>query len=178
LWTTKALLYWDKLSSIMPMSHLDHPEQMSDFMRTLLVDGLVEPVIPARYIHQVERFDEAFIDLIESRLRRNPRSAIADNPVRRTTRIHVEKLGEIPQFLVETGLAEQIDWAWYEVDTAIANQFMSYLAACLGAIPAVNATPVTDKAIFASTIRPRPLQASRQPLQQSEISGSSEQFVN
>ncbi|WP_027469534.1 hypothetical protein [Deefgea rivuli] len=165
-WTTKALLYWDKLSSIVPMDHLDRPEQMSEFMRSLLAEGLVEPVIPAQFIHQVERFDAAFIDLIDTRLRRNHRSGSADDSLRRTTRIHVEKLGEIPSFLVESGLAKQIDWAWYDVETTIANQFMSYLAACLGAIPAVNATPVTDKAIFASSLRPRGLQPARQPLHQ------------
>src|SRR5690606_30611105 len=82
-WTTKALLYWDKLSSIVPMDHLDRPERMSEFMRTLLAEDLVEPVIPAQFIHQVERFDAAFIDLIDTRLRRNYRSGSADDSSRR-----------------------------------------------------------------------------------------------
>ena len=69
-WTTKALLYWDKLSSIVSMDYLDHPEQMSAFMRTLLTEGLVQPVIPAQFIYQVERFDTSFIELVENRLRR------------------------------------------------------------------------------------------------------------
>lgn len=165
-WTTKALLYWDKLSSIVPMDHLDRPEQMSEFMRTLLAEGLVEPVIPAQFIHSVERFDASFIELIENRLRRNHRSGSNDDTPLRTTRLHVEKLGEIPRFLVQSGLARQIDWAWYDVETTIANQFMSYLAACLGAIPAVNATPVTDRTIFVSSLNPRRLQPARQPLHQ------------
>lgn len=165
-WTTKALLYWDKLSSIVPMDYLNRPEQMSPFMRALLTEGLVEPVIPAQFIYQVERFDASFIELIENRLRRVHRIRSARDVVHRTTRIHVEKLGEIPRFLVQHGLANQIDWAWYEVETTVANQFMSYLAACLGAIPAVNSTPVTDKAIFASNLRPCRLQPPRQPLNQ------------
>lgn len=165
-WTTKALLYWDKLSSIVPMDHLDHPEQMSTFMRTLLTEGLVEPVVPAQFIYQMERFDTSFIELIENRLRRTHRSWSPHDAPYRTTRIHVEKLGEIPSFLLESGLATQIDWAWYDVETTVAHQFMSYLAACLGAIPAVNATPVTDKAIFASSLRPRRLQSARHPLHQ------------
>jgi hypothetical protein len=139
-WTTKALLYWDKLSSIVPMDHLDHPEQMSTFMRTLLTEGLVEPVVPAQFIYQMERFDTSFIELIENRLRRTLRSWSPHDAPYRTTRIHVE--------------------------TTVAHQFMSYLAACLGAIPAVNATPVTDKAIFASSLRPRRLQSARHPLHQ------------
>lgn len=165
-WSTKALLYWDKLSSIVPMDHLDHPEQMSVFMRTLLTEGLVEPVIPAQFIYQVERFDTSFIELIENRLRRIHRIGSVHDAQHRTTRIHVEKLGEIPRFLVESGLAKQIDWAWYDVEESIAKQFMSYLATCLGAIPAVNATPVTDSSIFASNLRPRRLQPARQPLHQ------------
>ncbi|MBN9366474.1 MAG: hypothetical protein J0H59_05515 [Comamonadaceae bacterium] len=49
-----------------------------------------------------------------------------------TARIHAEKLGEIPRFLVQQGLAKQVDWAWYDVETGTANQFMSYIATCLG----------------------------------------------
>jgi len=164
-WTTKALLYWDKLSSIVPMDHLDRPEQMSEFMRALLAEGLVEPVIPAHFIYQVERFEASFIEHVENRLRFAFRSGSNDAPLR-TIRIHVEKLGEIPSFLVQSGLAKQIDWAWYDVEATIANQFMSYLATCLGAIPTVNATPVTDSAIFASTLRPRRHGPARQPLHQ------------
>lgn len=155
-WTTKALLYWDKLSCIVPIDHLSYPEQMSTFMRTLLTEGLVEPVIPAQFIYRVERFDTSFIELIENRFRHlPPRIEHAKAAPHRTKRIHVEKLGEIPYFLVQSGLAKQIDEAWYDIEAKTANQFMSYLAACLGAIPDVNATPVTDKAIFASNLRPR-----------------------
>jgi len=165
-WTTRALLYWDKLSSIVPMDHLDRPGQMSEFMRNLLTEGLVEPVIPAQFIYKVERFDASFIELIENRLRRVRRIGGAHDTPYPTTRIHAEKLGEIPRFLVQSRLAKQIDWAWYDVKTTIASQFMSYLAACLGAIPEVNAAPVTDKAIFASNLRPRRLQTVRQSLHQ------------
>ncbi|MBW5807275.1 hypothetical protein FOZ70_21295 [Burkholderia sp. COPS] len=154
-WTVKSLLYWDKLSSIVPTDHMSRPEQMNEFMRTLLVEGLVEPVIPAEYIHCLPRFDESFITLIEHRLRwlgvrRQERPA-----QHALTRIHAEKLGEIPRFLVKAGLAKQVDWAWYDVESTTATMFMSYLAACLGAIPEVNATPVTNKMIFAMGLRAR-----------------------
>ncbi|WP_027793154.1 hypothetical protein [Paraburkholderia acidipaludis] len=155
-WTAKSLLYWDKLSSIVPMDYLQRPEQMSDFMRTLLTEGLVEPVIPAHHIHQIRRFDDSFIELVERRLRQRHQHIVAPVSARVPTRIHAEKLGEIPRFLVESGLAKQVDWAWYDMETATANQFMSYLAACLGAIPEVDAAPVTDKAIFASGLRSHP----------------------
>ncbi|MGJ4748456.1 hypothetical protein ACQV5M_19000, partial [Leptospira sp. SA-E8] len=40
------------------------------------------------------------------------------------------------------------------VETHIANQFMAYLATCLGAIPELDATPVTNKAPIISALKP------------------------
>lgn len=165
-WTARSLLYWDKLSSIVPMDYLDRPEQTSEFMRELLAEGLVEPIIPARYLHRITRFDDAFVELVEHRLRRDrPRLAEAFN-AGATTRIHAEKLGEIPRFLARQGLAKQVNWAWYDVETNMANQFMSYLATCLGAIPEVDATPVTNKAAFTLALKPPRGQSASHPLHQ------------
>lgn len=150
-WTVKSLLYWDKLSSIVPLDYLDRPEQMSGFMRELLREGLVEPVTPGRYIPQIPRFDESFIKLVEHLLHRRSQLNV---PTRRMSRIHAEKLGAIPEFLVASRLARQIDWNWYEVESTIANMFMVYLAACLGAIPEVDATPVTNQLAFARYLQP------------------------
>ncbi|MBK6868017.1 MAG: hypothetical protein IPG98_08890 [Burkholderiales bacterium] len=163
-WTAKALLYWDRLSSIVPMDHLHHPDQTSDFMRELLAEGLVQPVIPAQYVYRIERFDDSFIELIESRLRRDRQRLVESFDAGTTTRIHAEKLGEIPRFLTKQGLAKQIDWAWYDVETGTANQFMSYLATCLGAIPEVDATPVTNKTAFARGLKPPYRQSAQYPL--------------
>lgn len=163
-WTAKTLLYWDRISSIVPMDYLHRPDQTSDFMRELLAEGLVQPVIPAEYVYRIERFDDAFIALIESRLRRDRQRLAESFGADTTTRIHAEKLGEIPRFLVKQGLAKQVDWAWYDVETATANQFMSYLATCLGAIPEVDATPVTNKAVFALALRPPHRQSAQYPM--------------
>lgn len=64
-------------------------------------------------------------------------------------------MGQIPDFLVEAGLARRLDWAWYEVDTPLANQFTAYLATVLSALPDVNATPITDRAEFAAALGSR-----------------------
>lgn len=149
-WTVKALLYWDKLSSIVPMGHMETPDDMSDFMRELMTEGLVEPVFPGQFIHQIERFDESFIALIEHRLAKQENSRRA-REIHGRTKVHAEKLGQIPDFLVDAGLASRGSYPWYEIDTPVANLFMAYLASCLGAVPDVNATPVTDKTLFAST---------------------------
>jgi len=163
-WTAKTLLYWDRLSSIVPMDHLHHPDQTSDFMRELLAEGLVQPVIPSEYVYRIELFDDTFIELIENRLKRDRQRLVASFDAGTTARIHAEKLGEIPRFLVQQGLAKQVDWAWYDVETGTANQFMSYLATCLGAIPEVDATPVTNKTAFALGLKPPYRQSAQYPL--------------
>ena len=158
VWTTRALLYWDKLSSIVPLDHMHRPDQMSERMRKLLGEGLVEPLSPGQFVRNIPKFDECFIDLVEHRFMKQRHSEKIVSAPAPTTLVHAEKLGRIPEFLVEAGLARQVDWAWYEVEGVVANQFMSYLAICLGAMPEVDAAPVTDKAIFASLLRPRTAQ--------------------
>ncbi|MDR2331444.1 MAG: hypothetical protein LBE58_17725 [Comamonas sp.] len=163
-WTTRALLYWDKLSSIVPMGYMHRPEQMSDFMRALLTEGLVEPIIPAEHIYQISEFNEVFLNLTEDLLKQNRSHFSKSFKEGYRTRIHAEKLGEIPKFLVDQGLAIEVAWDWYEMETSIATQFMSYLAACLGAIPDINATPVTNKASFARALGPLSQSLVQHPL--------------
>ncbi|MBU2805801.1 hypothetical protein HF668_11735 [Acidithiobacillus ferridurans] len=148
-WTTQAILYWDKLASIIPMDHLHNPARMDKLTRELLSEGLVEAVVPGMYIHQVSKFDECFIEFVETRVLPNRRRSRPSKTPLPVTRIHAEKMGQIPDFLVDSGLATQLGLAWYEVDTLLANQFMAYLATVLGALPDVNATPITDQAQFA-----------------------------
>lgn len=149
-WTTQALLYWDRLACIVPANLLHRPEQMDPRMQILLREGLVEPIIPGEYIYQVVDFDQCFLDFVEERiLRRSPRLS---PPQRAVTRVHADKMGKIPQQLVKMGLASEAEWGWYEMETYLANQFMSYLAAVLGALPEINATPVTDQTSIASSI--------------------------
>jgi hypothetical protein len=43
-------LYWDKISAIVPFEFYHHPEKLTPFMRELLSNGLVQPIIPTEYI--------------------------------------------------------------------------------------------------------------------------------
>lgn len=149
MWTIKTLLYWDGLSSIVPMDYIDHPEELGPFMEQLVGEGLVEQVFPTQYLYQIDLFEQCFIDLIKKRSdwRLMSTAGVARGGTAKT-RIHIEKMGRISDFLVEYGLAERVNWAWYDVDKRVANLFMAYLASCLGAIPAINAAPVTDKVAF------------------------------
>jgi len=150
-WSIKTLLYWDKLSSIVPMEYIGRPDQFDPFMQQLVEEGLVEQLFPAQYLYQVEQFESCFINLIESREKRNfVRPDVGAPTIAPKTRIHIEKLGSIPGYLIEKGLADRVDWSWYNVDTKVAEIFMAYLASCLGAIPEVNAAPVTNLSKYAN----------------------------
>lgn len=156
-WTTQAILYWDKLATIVPMDHLHDPDQMDALTRELLSEGLIEAVAPGTYIHQARQFDECFIEYVETRVLPIRNRKVLHTTPSPVTRIHAEKMGQIPDFLVQSGLAKRLNWSWYEVDTTLANQFMAYLATVLSALPDIDATPITDRAQFAQALRPRRL---------------------
>ena len=152
-WTIKALLYWDKLSSIVPMDHIDNPQQLTPFMQELVQEELVQQVFPAHYLYEIPDFEKCFINLIGRRLKKSEKSfykktKIHTEKVYPRSTIHAEKLGEIPEFLIENGLAKKLNWAWYEVESWAADLFMAYLASCLGALEEVNAAPVTNQTSF------------------------------
>lgn len=138
-WTTRVLLYWDKLSSIVPMDHIDDPGLLSPHMRDLVHEGLVHQVSPAYYIYRFQGFEENFINYLE---RRRPRMRPYHGRAR--TRIHIEKLGQLPNWLLARGLAEPADYPWYEVEYWVANAYMAYLASTLGSIDEIDSAPVTN----------------------------------
>lgn len=151
-WTAQALLYWDKLVSIVPLDHLDDPEHLSPNTRDLMTEGLVEPVMPSSYVHQIPEFDNRFIRYVEGNMGRWRMSSRRFPSGHRTAQVHAEKLGDIPDFLVEAGLARRLARPWYEIDEPVASHFMTYLATALCAVPEVGATPITDKLALAQPL--------------------------
>jgi len=150
-WTIKILLYWDKLLSIVPMDYIEEPEQLDPFMRLLVQEQLVEQIFPANYLHMIKDFEKCFINLIRCRARYLKQPRYRMDPVQHEKfapryRIHTEKMGQIPEFLIEEGLAIRAEGSWYNVNEKVANIFMSYLASCLGALEEINAAPVTNQA--------------------------------
>lgn len=152
-WTIKTLLYWDKLSSIVPLDHIDDPQQFTPFMQDLVREELVHQIFPSHFLHEIPDFEKCFINLIEHRLAkikkvRSKNATEHPNQAQNWISIHAEKLGAIPEYLIEQGLALRSDYAWYEVDGWVANLFMAYLASCLGSLEEVNAAPVTNQISF------------------------------
>ena len=144
-WFIRVLLYWDKVSSIVPSEYKEHPERLTPFMRELLMAGLVEQVIPKEYIDEIHVFDAAFLRYIDNQSRRHrnnpntePRQDLSPVP------IHLEKIGNIASELVDRGLARNKTYPWYDVDPWVANSFMAYLAATLGQLESLKAAPITN----------------------------------
>lgn len=156
-WTLRALLYWDRLSSIVPIEIANRPEELDGFMRELIDAGLVTMITPAAHLHRVGGFEETFSALLDRRLKTRDRVRRANHHPGKV-HIHVEKLGRIPEILAERGVAQKADGSWYSVDEPIANLFMAYLAVCLGGLPEVDAAPVTHRwefgRLFGNGIRP------------------------
>ncbi len=142
-WLYLMLLYWDQLSSIVPHEYVYNPEKLSPHMSTLIKEGLVNPVIPQDFIHDVEDFGEPFLGFVRRRVRR---TQLRNPATTQRIPIHVEKLGQVADELVELNLATRTRYPWYEVDSWVANAFMSYLASVIGSLPEVDSAPITNDA--------------------------------
>jgi hypothetical protein len=170
-WTIKTLLYWDKLGSIVPMNHIEEPEKLTPFMRRLVERSLIEQISPSNYLHEIPDFESSFIEYLkpniekfrlpikkriisysyieQSKLKvRPPEDGQAE--LFSKSKVQFEKLGQLPSFLKSEGIAQEADENWFEMDTRVADRFMAYLAICLGAIPSVNAAPITNERRYAN----------------------------
>jgi hypothetical protein len=146
-WLTQVLFYWDQLSSIVPHQFTEKPDSLDPYMRSLVQEELVFQVIPEMYIHEIPRFDQSFQAYLralgpemEHRRRTFKRGSVF--------KVHIEKLSSIGENLVEQRLARRLDYSWYAVESATAEDFMSYLATALGQLPTIDSTPVTDKTSY------------------------------
>lgn len=142
-WLTQMVLYWDKVSSIVPYEYIQKPESLGPHMLSLVRAGLVEQVIPGAHIGEIPQFADRFLGYLEElgpTLDARRASFAGDGG----HRIHVEKMGRIGKGLTEIALARPGSYPWYVVERETANDFMSYLAVSLGQLPAVDAAPVTE----------------------------------
>lgn len=138
-WTSRVLLYWDSLMSIVPMDYWNQPDLHSDFMKNLVETQLVTQVSPAGYIYQVPNFENIFMEHIEENFLQNQQSESSNYSL-----IHVEKMGRLPNFLVQNQLAfPKENHRWYFVRSDVAEHFMAYLATVLAKHEDIDAAPVT-----------------------------------
>lgn len=152
VWTARALLYWDRVYAIIPTDLLAAPEQLRPYMRELLLNRLVEPLMPKDHLYEVAEFDRCFIRFAsQPPLLDKWRGAMGRNDGQ-VIRIHAEKLGRIPEFLVSEGLAHPLEGPWYAVNPEVAQYFMTFLATSLGSIASIDALPITDRVGYAALL--------------------------
>ena len=160
-WLYLMLLYWDQLSSIMPSEYVNNPQRLSTHMSTLVKEGLVNPIMPQAFIDDEEEFGKPFLAFISHRVRARHIQLRDDTDTRRIP-IHVEKLGPVADELVELNLANYTGYPWYEMDSWVANAFMSYLASFIGSLPEVNSAPITNNEICFSLLGGYPRKTIRE----------------
>lgn len=142
-WLYLMLLYWDQLSSIVPSAYIYNPEELSPHMPTLMREGLVIPVHPQDFLHDMTDFDKPFLSYIRHHIRRRQ---VKNVDPRERVSIHIEKLGKVADELVDLHLATPAEYPWFEMDPWVANVFMSYLASVIGSLPEIDSAPVTNDA--------------------------------
>src|SRR5215470_15975495 len=126
VWLTQVLLYWDRLSSIVPYDFVSKPEDLGGFMQSLVQEELVFQVFPGAYIYEIGNFFETFneyIDNLDDHEIKTRRRQFADGEL---FEIHIEKMDEIASFLKRKQLASHHNGPWYNVEHETAKDFMSY----------------------------------------------------
>jgi hypothetical protein len=149
LWFTQILLYWDKVSTIIPFDFIQAPERLDPFTRDLIRAQLLKKIIPRRHIYNIPMFVDSFMNYIESlgdelELRRSS-FQLGVIRYRNVFQIHMEKGDEIFNCLKNVGLSTKPDaHGWVLVEATTGSEFMAYLAASLGQLDDVDSIPVTD----------------------------------
>jgi hypothetical protein len=152
-WFTQVLLYWDQVISIVP-EEVQGSFELGPSMDRLMDLNLVKPLSPRRYIERIPHFDEAFIDYVNS-----PAYPIRGNSRElrhmQSVDVHLEKLAPgLLENLRRKGLVRREHGSWIEMEAYTANQYMAYLASCLGRLPEINSTPITDNDFNFQSIDP------------------------
>jgi hypothetical protein len=143
-WTTKSILYWDTVGTIVPHQFINDPNRLDNYMKALVERELVTQVFPYNYIYKAEHFDDSFLKLIRQRNfnldERRRAFSRGEN-----FRIHVQKFGDtLLQELILMGIAKRQDYEWYSLEARTAKLFMVYLASVISRIG--DFTPATNSA--------------------------------
>jgi len=140
-WFTRILLYWDKVGSIIPSDYIYKPKALGEHTRSLIERGLVVQIFPGEYLGSIPQFVSSFEDYLKGLgTDLDQRRQMFQN--NNTFRIHMEKMGPIEDLLREKGLAAIERYPWFNVEANTANEFMAYLACCLGQL--TKSMPITD----------------------------------
>jgi len=144
-WFTQVLLYWDSVTSIVPIRFWEQPERLGSFMRDLVSAQLVIQVPPDHRIIGSDDFVMGFLGLLKGRriLRGATWRMNASKVV--PTKIHREKTltSRMLDELVGQGLARVgADPEWIEMEKQVAIHYMGYLATVMGCVNSPEMDPI------------------------------------
>lgn len=147
-WLLRMLLYWDRLSAIVPMDYQYEPDRFEPKMREMVAAGLVNPVTPGLYLRRIDGLENTFLGYAT----RWRKAHFSGGDCARTL-IHAEKLDGLVRPLVDMGVAREVEGGrWYEMPEPLANRFMALLATALGQVDEIDAAPVTNNASLGQSL--------------------------
>ena len=166
-WTVRALLYYNKVGSIVPIDFFHEPESNYEpFMLELVRQELVIPINPIDRLERPSELNKPFLDFINSDGYRidekrtsflREKSFIWEKPLKpedaivygqtyelQPARVNSQKFNdELMYSITQLGLAKQSTNNWYFIEKVTANYLMAYLASVLG--EKLKMLPATDR---------------------------------
>jgi len=152
-WSARALLYYDKIGSIVPENYFYNPEKYEPFMRQMVQEELVLPINPLEVLNRPWELSDVFIDYIRSeefrldehvRYFQGGKFGFIHRQKFVGTRIHANKFeSNIFYQLCEAGLAKRENHEWYMVEEYTASKLMTFLATIIG--KKLDFQPTTDE---------------------------------
>jgi hypothetical protein len=157
-WLKQALLYWDKIASIVPTDWDGVPViKYTPEVQTLYDREIFIPVRPESLIHESYRklhdFEQELMSLIETPEFQELLPPLGQRAFR--SKIHKNKVSKaLFHFLLERGLVapELVDERWYKFDRVTANAYMAMLAQHLADLDYIHTVPGTDYGLYQELI--------------------------
>lgn len=156
-WTIRAMLYYDRIGTIVPGQYFNEPERYEPFMLEVVQNELITPIDPMHVIDHPVEISEVFCNYLNDNLKSLEKRGVSlagsvTSHIRRRDvapnktwcRLHADKLDAgIFYNLMHMGLAERIDDYWYNVEKKTADELMTFLASVIAR--KIDYQPVTDK---------------------------------
>jgi hypothetical protein len=143
-WFTKAILYWDSVTSIVPKELEFNPNILQPHMRKLIDFGLVKTIDPSELIQRMDEFNEKTYNIISSHMQRGLIQN-RDFNSHNSSKIHISKMNyTLFQKLERHGLAIIKETNWYRVEKRTSALYMYLLALTLGYLNSEKSIPITD----------------------------------
>ncbi|MDA3912029.1 MAG: hypothetical protein PF448_11810 [Bacteroidales bacterium] len=147
-WTTKSILYWDKVGIIVPDEFHWKPEKFEPYTVELLKSDLIEGMYVGQHIYELRNIEKVFFNLLDSEqfnLEQHQLNFQKGNHLK----IYREKFTEfLLRQLIEIKLASRNpeDGSTILIEYNTAKILMFYLVTTLSFVK--NYTPSTDKIEF------------------------------